>query len=68
MPEEVTQVCQVNWHRSGSISREYYATMDDSAIFNAPNCDAEIHPDMILTIFLEDADSEEEEESVIFQV
>ena len=68
VPEDATQLCQVDWHESGSISREYYAITDDTMIFNAPNCNAEVHPDVILTIWLEDADSEEEEESVIFQV
>ena len=41
--------------------------MDDGAILNFPNCDSDMCPDVILTIWLEDADSEEED-SVVFQV
>ena len=66
LPKDIEQLCQVNWHESGSISREYYAIQEDSVILNSPNCKVETHPDVILTIRLEDADLEEE--SIIFQV
>ena len=68
LPADTAQLCQVDWHEAGSKSTEYYAITDDGALLNSPNCDSDTGPDIVLTIWLEDGDSEEEEDSVVFQV
>ena len=65
---DVAQLCQVDWHEGGGRSTEFYTTMDGGVILTSSNCNSDEHPDIILTIWLENADSEEEEKSVIFQV
>jgi hypothetical protein len=58
VPEDATHICQIEWREGRDVSKEFFGLDSNDDIYIAPNCDG--IPDVVLIIWLECTDSDEE--------